>query len=683
MTASIFLRSAAALILLPLASPAWAAPPPPAAPLELTLTPSSYNGFGVSCFGMKDGAIQLEVVGGTAPYTYAWSNGATTKDITGLAAGYYKVKVEASNGQYGEAEITLGQPLPMKLDVDVYEYQNGYNISCFDCSNGNASVVVLGGAAPFTVNWSDGPTGANRYNLEARDYKILVADANGCNGANATIYLRGPERSDWSMGGNANTAPGPQYIGTPDAKDVVFKSNGQERMRLKGNGDIKLWGADPATGPLYRDADGVLRAGILPDPPPVTSTPCADGLGPVQYWKSTGNAFPYPQCNASLIPRMGNISANPLHLITGNQARMVISTEGKVGIGTVAPLRQLHVEGDLLVRGGADGDILTTHAPGTGPVLWARNAQAAWGLSTSPDGKGHILGNWDAPQPIMTFAGNRVGIVTTAPEATLHVDGDLLVRGAGYNGEIVTSSAAATGPIIWARNYTGALGLSVAPDGKGHIMDDWNNPHPLMTFINGKAGVGENNPEASLHVQGDLIVRGGPTGDIVTSATSTTGPVVWARNNLAAWGLSVDASGKGHILGDWNNPHPIMTFAYNKVGIGTDNMPNDDYGLFVGKGILTEKVKVALQNTSAWSDHVFKPGYALMPLGEVSAFIAKHGHLPGVPSAKQMVEQGLDVAKTDAMLMGKIEELTLHLITMEKRVAELERENSKLKHSNR
>lgn len=113
-------------------------------------------------------------------------------------------------------------------------------MSCYDCYNGNAAVVMLGGAAPFTVTWSDGPTGDVRYNLAPKDYKITVADANGCEGAKATIILRGPDRSDWSMGGNANTTPGAQYIGTPDNKDVVFKSNGQERLRLKADGTIGL-----------------------------------------------------------------------------------------------------------------------------------------------------------------------------------------------------------------------------------------------------------------------------------------------------------------------------------------------------------------------------------------------------------------------------------------------------------
>ena len=153
--------------------------------------------------------------------------------------------------------------------------------------------------------------------------------------------------------------------------------------------------------------------------------------------------------------------------------------------------------------------------------------------------------------------------------------------------------------------------------------------------------------------------------------------MIWARNHLASLGLSIDPLGNGHILGDWNNPHSIMTFKYNKVGIGTEDVPNDDYSLFVGKGILTEKVKVALQSTAEWSDHVFQTNYRLMPLEEVSAYINKHGHLPGVPSTEDMVEQGLDVVKSDALLLEKIEELTLHLIKMERRVIELEQADTK------
>lgn len=116
----------------------------------------------------------------------------------------------------------------------------------------------------------------------------------------------------------------------------------------------------------------------------------------------------------------------------------------------------------------------------------------------------------------------------------------------------------------------------------------------------------------------------------------------------------------------------------DKLAIGDVTAPSG-YRLYVQDGILTEKVKVSLSSTSDWSDHVFAHGYGLMPLTEVADYIDANGHLPGVPSAECMVEQGLDVVKTDAMLLQKIEELTLHLIDMESRLRDLEAENRSLR----
>jgi len=72
-----------------------------------------HNGSGVPCFGMKDGTVQSSVSGGTPPYTYSWSNGAETATISGVAAGYYKLKVEDAAQASGEAEITLTEPEPL------------------------------------------------------------------------------------------------------------------------------------------------------------------------------------------------------------------------------------------------------------------------------------------------------------------------------------------------------------------------------------------------------------------------------------------------------------------------------------------------------------------------------------------------------------------------------------------
>jgi hypothetical protein len=102
-----------------------------------------------------------------------------------------------------------------------------------------------------------------------------------------------------------------------------------------------------------------------------------------------------------------------------------------------------------------------------------------------------------------------------------------------------------------------------------------------------------------------------------------------------------------------------------KVVIGSASTPSG-YRLYVSDGILTEKVKVAVKSTSNWSDFVFDKDYQLLSLGEVETYIQKHKHLPGIPSAEEVVKEGIDVATMDAKLLQKIEELTLYMIELKK-----------------
>jgi hypothetical protein len=104
------------------------------------------------------------------------------------------------------------------------------------------------------------------------------------------------------------------------------------------------------------------------------------------------------------------------------------------------------------------------------------------------------------------------------------------------------------------------------------------------------------------------------------------------------------------------------------------------YKLFVETGILTEKVKVALKSSADWSDYVFEPGYRLQPLSAVESFIRANKHLPGIPAAATLVKEGgIDVNRMFAAQMEKIEELTLYVIELNKRLATLEAENKALK----
>jgi len=100
-------------------------------------------------------------------------------------------------------------------------------------------------------------------------------------------------------------------------------------------------------------------------------------------------------------------------------------------------------------------------------------------------------------------------------------------------------------------------------------------------------------------------------------------------------------------------------FAAGKVGIETDYVPSD-YTLAVNGKTITEEVQVLLRTN--WPDYVFAEDYNLMSLTDLEAEIETLGHLPGVPSAEEVEENGHALGQMDAILLEKIEELTLHLI---------------------
>ncbi len=77
---------------------------------------------------------------------------------------------------------------------------------------------------------------------------------------------------------------------------------------------------------------------------------------------------------------------------------------------------------------------------------------------------------------------------------------------------------------------------------------------------------------------------------------------------------------------------------------------------------------VVTTDENYWSDYVFEDGYQLRSLKEVEQFISTNGHLPDVPSAKEVTENGQDLGRMDAILLRKIEELTLYIIELEKRL---------------
>ncbi|HEY8400248.1 MAG TPA: SprB repeat-containing protein, partial [Cytophagaceae bacterium] len=129
----------------------------------------------ITCNGTGfDGAINLSVVGGKAPYTYSWSNGATTEDLSGLAAGSYTVTVTDANGC--QKSHTANIQTPESLDYEIKQS----NISCNGAADGAVVIDIKNGTPPYNYYWSTGDTTSGLSNLGPENYQIEIRDANGC-----------------------------------------------------------------------------------------------------------------------------------------------------------------------------------------------------------------------------------------------------------------------------------------------------------------------------------------------------------------------------------------------------------------------------------------------------------------------------------------------------------------------
>ncbi|NLR78305.1 hypothetical protein [Chitinophaga eiseniae] len=119
--------------------------------------------------------------------------------------------------------------------------------------------------------------------------------------------------------------------------------------------------------------------------------------------------------------------------------------------------------------------------------------------------------------------------------------------------------------------------------------------------------------------------------------------------------------------------YPVMKLApdssaafYGNVGIGTTDTKG--YKLAVAGAIVSESVKVKQKNN--WPDFVFKPAYQLASLQEVESYVKKYKHLPDMPAAKEVENNGLDLGEMNRKLLQKVEELTLYLIEQNKTIQE-------------
>lgn len=203
------------------------------------------------------------------------------------------------------------------------------------------------------------------------------------------------------------------------------------------------------------------------------------------------------------------------------------------------------------------------------------------------------------------------------------------------------------------------------------------------TFVirnsNGYVGIGKS-PTAALDVLGDgkysgMLTIGGNT------AIGGTGNATLKVRHVN--GKSHTSADLGDLYLNYHTNSPVYIgssanaanlFTYGNVGVGTTN--TFGYRLAVNGTIGAKEVKVEV--TSPWPDYVFAKSYQLMPLEETKAYIEANQHLPGLPSATEVAEDGIALGEMNAKLLEKIEELTLHLINKDEEVKLLQKQMAEI-----
>lgn len=156
----------------------------------------SKNHSDVSCAGLSDGEIFLTISGGTSPYSYLWSHGATTEDVGNLAGDAYQVTVTDAQGCSLVLQQDILEPAPLVLDLSAVDPL------CKGGSDGEVAVVVTGGTIPYQYLWNDPgkSTNAGVSGLSAGLYTVTVTDENDCTASDDVTLADGTEDCGLNIG---------------------------------------------------------------------------------------------------------------------------------------------------------------------------------------------------------------------------------------------------------------------------------------------------------------------------------------------------------------------------------------------------------------------------------------------------------------------------------------------------
>lgn len=267
----------------------------------------------------------------------------------------------------------------------------------------------------------------------------------------------------------------------------------------------------------------------------------------------------------------------------------------------------------------------------------------------------------------------RVAIGDAMPLAKLHIHSD-----DGEDAGLILEPDDPTADSTYIRLHDAQHGISVDHHGEMYITSGSSNPLNVTS--------------SNMNLTGNMIDLGGTGRTIILSSEGN--PAISSNAYPTSGGYYRNVIGSSYVMEFANNAMSFRTALYEdprgdhinnwvdaltvttggaitlngKVGVNVENT-TQDYALAVDGGIITTKVHI--QDVADWQDRVFGKDYPLMSPADLEGYVLANGHLPGIPSETEVKADGYDVAEMQAALLGKIEELTLHMLRQQKEIDSL------------